>query len=457
METLTEQVETLTKLFAALEIPTEIENEAPESSNTKNEEADVIYDFSSDDENPYSNPYTNFGIKRNKSYVENDLQSQYIYGPPSLEENYLYQQGMVKNKQNKWEKVPPQYIPKLFTTPLETDILDINCDTNTENKIQEWSNKMGIQIQLTEELRTMQPRDFLNYIIHKTTGNVYRYLSSLDEDEKAHIATTDAIETFKRVLGRIIKEFLGKNIDDKDSREAFQNESLWHITNLRICNMYYLESFICEFSEHYYNLTEIAKKTAIDMFFQKLPLSVSQDVTESFKKSIESSSITNTLGGRINLLRAWMKRACNKQITKKEAKVKLYCDNISNRIGQYGCKTNKQKPRKKIWKKQSYKPKYKQTYKQGNRKYFRDRKQYKKKYYSKDKYCPNKKQNCKCWLCHEEGHKANNCPNKNKKEKETNLLKIAYDYGYEPIEDSDVDSDIDIYAYTTDSESTDNE
>ena len=93
---------------------------------------------------------------------------------------------------------------------------------------------MGIQIQLTEELRTMQPRDFLNYIIHKTTGNVYRYHSALNEEEKSHIATTDAIETFKRVLDRIIREFLGKNIEDKDSREAFQNESLWHLTNLRI-------------------------------------------------------------------------------------------------------------------------------------------------------------------------------------------------------------------------------
>ena len=202
METLTKQVETLTKLFAALEIPTEVKDEQVENEENG---ADVIYDFSSDEENPYSNPYTNFGTKRNKSYVEDDLQSQYIYGPPSLEENYLYRQGMVKNKQNKCEKVPPQYIPKLFTTPLEADILDINCDTNTKNKIQEWSNKMGIQIQLTEELRTMQPRDFLNYIIHKTTGNVYRYLSALNEEERSHIATTDAIETFKRVLNRIIK------------------------------------------------------------------------------------------------------------------------------------------------------------------------------------------------------------------------------------------------------------
>ncbi|GJZ17148.1 hypothetical protein Tco_0553271 [Tanacetum coccineum] len=48
---------------------------------------------------------------------------------------------------------------------------------------------------------------------------------------------------------------------------------------------------------------------------------------------------------------------------------------------------------------------------------------------------------------HEVGHYANTCPKKGEK-KETEVLKIAYDLGYEPLEDSDIDSDIEIYAYT---------
>nr|KAJ0211092.1 hypothetical protein LSAT_V11C400219560 [Lactuca sativa] len=180
METLQEKVETLTKLFAALEIQTEIhENNTEIENNSDNNDAEVIYDFSSDDENPYSNPYrnsqNNVGLKRKQSYVEDDYQSQYIYGPPSLEENFLYRQGMVKNKQNKWEKIHPQYIPKLFTFPTNSDILFIDCDQNHETKIQEFSNKMGVQIQLTEELINLHPTHFLNYIIHKTQGNAYRF------------------------------------------------------------------------------------------------------------------------------------------------------------------------------------------------------------------------------------------------------------------------------------------
>ncbi|GJX28525.1 hypothetical protein Tco_0737730 [Tanacetum coccineum] len=49
------------------------------------------------------------------------------------------------------------------------------------------------------------------------------------------------------------------------------------------------------------------------------------------------------------------------------------------------------------------------------------------------------------------GHYANTCPKRGEK-KETEVLKIAYDLGYEPLEDSDIDSDIEIYAYTNSSD-----
>lgn len=445
MESLQDQIETLTKLMAALEIPEEVKDEKMSTD----EELDVVYDFTSDEENPYSNPYnnySNYGIKRNKSYIEKENQSQYIYGPPSLEENYLYRNGFVKTKQNKWESIPPQYIPKLFMNNPLDDILSIDCDLNPESKIQDWSNKIGIQIQLTDELKNLHPRDFLNYIMHKTQGNVYRFLSTLEEDDKSRLATTDARETFKNVLDKILTEFIGKKLDDKESQEAFQARALWRITNLKICNMCYLDSFICEFSEHFYYLNHNNQKTALEMFYQKLPPLVSQEVNKLFQDSVNESQIADTLGARINILKTWLQSQCLQKQMTKEANINLCCEKLQDRIGQYGC-TNKRKRRKKIWKKQPYKSKYKTYYKKGERKYFRNRKQYKKKY----KYCPNNKpkKDCKCWICHEIGHYANECPKKGKKKEETQILKIAYDLGYDPIEDSDVDSDIEIYGYTS--------
>ncbi|GJY34335.1 hypothetical protein Tco_0418804 [Tanacetum coccineum] len=84
--------------MASLDIPSE----------ANDEDADIIFDYSSD-ENPYENPYTeyNFAQKRKKSYVDEDLQREFDYKPPTQTERYLYQQGKIKTKKNKWEQIPP--------------------------------------------------------------------------------------------------------------------------------------------------------------------------------------------------------------------------------------------------------------------------------------------------------------------------------------------------------------
>ena len=145
-------------------------------------------------------------------------------------------------------------------------------------------------------------------------------------------------------------------------------------------------------------------------------------------------------------IKAWVRKQCLQEIAKKEARIELCCEKQSDKIGDYGCSQKTYKKRKKVWKKKIYNPKYRNFYKKNSRQnYFRNRKQHRQKYKKQDnsKYCPSNKKDCRCWLCHEEGHYANKCPKKGEK-KETGVLKIAYSLGYEPIEDSDIE----IYAYT---------
>ncbi|GJZ33786.1 hypothetical protein Tco_0579222 [Tanacetum coccineum] len=130
---------------------------------------------------------------------------------------------------------------------MDNDILNIDCETDIDEIIQDWSNRLSAQIQLTKELRALQPRDLL-----KTSGNVYRFIESLDELELFRIATTYAMITFKNLLARIVQEFTGRIPGVEASNEAFREHAYWRLINLKICNMCYLDSFICEFSDQYY-------------------------------------------------------------------------------------------------------------------------------------------------------------------------------------------------------------
>lgn len=93
--------------------------------------------------------------------------------------------------------------------------------------------------------------------------------------------------------------------------------------------------------------------------------------------------------------------------------------------------------------------------KNKNKKKFWRKRNFHKKKDEKDKSCPMGKKKCRCCLCQEEGHYANECPKKKNSEK-TQVLKLAYNLGYEPIEDSDMDQEADnIYVFSSDSESED--
>ena len=140
--------------------------------------------------------------------------------------------------------------------------------------------------------------------------------------------------------------------------------------------------------------------------------------------------------------------------------------------GQYGCSGSRTGRRKhtthrrrtthgrKHYKKRryfKYKPKYKRksqgTPKRKGYPKYRKRKKYtrRKKYTPKASTSGKGKSSCQCWLCKEEGHYANECPNKKQSQyKESNrILEVIYSMGFEPIESdiSDTESQYSIKLY----------
>ncbi|KAL8237664.1 hypothetical protein R6Q59_018745 [Mikania micrantha] len=87
----------------------------------------------------------------------------------------------------------------------------------------------------------------------------------------------------------------------------------------------------------------------------------------------------------------------------------------------FGCSANKDKK----YFKNKYKKRYKQTsYKKNWNK--KKRKFKAGKYFTKkkdeQKICPQCKKKCRCWICSEQGHYANECPNRHKFPEKVKLI-----------------------------------
>lgn len=444
-----EKIENLMKHLDVNEIVTEYE------SDLENEENPY-----SDEENPYKyeNPYnvktefdeeeaeTSNNKKRNRE--ERDSHYWQTYN----ERNPIYQNM-------KYRRIPEEYKPKIDIAEEKTN-LNLDCVIDANATISRWFNKIGALLQLNDKFKELDQISIFNYIMYRTEGNVHAYLQDLTETDKAILIGSKAIETLEKITIQIYKQFTGYDKTD-ESVELLNKKNWHHLVNLSICDMCYLENYICEFEKIYYALTPQYQKQAIGMFFNKLPIEIAFEVESSFQTAVNEGSLAYTLGGRKTAIRNWLKKQCTQETIRK-SNIKLCCKNITDPIGKYGCEKPRSS-RKKRFKKYPYKKRFrKSSYKRFNKykkynpkRYFRKRRFGKKK---QQEYCPKGKKDCKCWICEEIGHYANECPQKSKKKEKTEVLKMAFDIGLEPIEElSDIESNESIYSYSSDEESSEEE
>jgi len=157
-----------------------------------------------------------------------------------------------KNSQNKkLQKIPHYYEPSQYLFQGQA-ILDTDCSIDTAKDLRDWYNTNNVLVQLNEDLRNLSATDTFNYLQYKTRGNAFKYISTLPSEVMATIPVTGSLVTYW-LYGLLVKEFKGWK-DTIQSKVAFSEQNLWKITNLKICNMCYVDNFICEFQNYYYNI-----------------------------------------------------------------------------------------------------------------------------------------------------------------------------------------------------------
>lgn len=168
------------------------------------------------------------------------------------------------------------------------------------------------------------------------------------------------------------------------------------------------------------------------MYLTKIPL-VGEKALKTFKETA-IPPMHMSLGLAMKIVSEEINSIC--ELSKKQKRLKKFnkkcCSFLAEPTTEFGCKPEKKFHKKKFSKKKFYKKKsfkkYKRKFTPG--KYFK-----KPNKTGKAKFCPKGKKNCRCWICSEEGHYANECPNRKQFPNQVKLLEIAEINGFEPIEE----------------------
>lgn len=488
-------------------------NEVDDTRN-QNEHNDIVFDYGSDDyddelnmadqEHPTQESSINPSINDPsipRPYYERGESSNRQTRPQSPEPNHnipygelgndldqdniMFRNGYVKNHKGKWQYIPSNYVPK--DNPGEEKILDLDCAKDPFKRIQEWGNMLQMEYMTNSALSQIRTRNLIwPYIRFRTKGAVAHFLTNkLDIDAVWPDSDTNIPRGIGRIQSAIAIEFCGLDPSTIRDNVEYSKEALYHITNMKLCNLCYFENFFCEYQQKFHLLTKEDQTLALEIFWDKFPFEIGKHLRTTFNVLTNDVAeggerIPYTLGGAGRLVREWIRRQCNKKMMKRQANVSLCCDMQNDRIGKYGC-NDENKSRKRSLK-EKYRKRYKRKYKDkyrgkrfkripGSRyKDFRRRNPRKRWFRrrrhdrrneafepsdnnpkSDKKFCPSKKTNCRCWLCNEIGHIAKDCTNKKDNKMAHAILNLALVEKLEPVEysDSDVSSQSSRYVYTS--------
>ncbi|AND65751.1 putative coat protein [Water chestnut soymovirus 1] len=436
---LMEKLELISEPFTQVEMVNtmDIENEDLEV-----EENQIIYNFDSEPSSDDSEPMLRMGgndIKqeKGKAPLEPGSGSKGVKGKDHWPQFFEEREREVRYGERSWEKLVP-YPYRLREGQLQNNaLLNIDCTSNTRNVIYEWINHYRLMVNLHDErIEKMTLDGFFLYLQYHSTGIVKNYLGLRplggNEESKKSIKGEDKLELLQTLLNNLLLEFCG--VTEDFSAQGERDVAKHILINMQLCDPCYLENFFCQVREYYYRLSQSEKQTMIDVIIQKLPKGMRDHVTDSIKENNEGLTL-----GMVELHAKDYRRAlCDKANEQREVeRVRLRCCNQLEDVAQkYGCRIH-YPHRKKHFKHKEFRRKnfhkiktYKKPWKPKYKKYFKKRRMS-----ERQRNCPSKKKNCKCWLCQKEGHYANECPEKQLKRNQVKQLEEIQDLGFDPIED----------------------
>ncbi|XP_058761155.1 uncharacterized protein LOC131634503 [Vicia villosa] len=183
------------------------------------------------------------------------------WNPHSSWENYeneTMNQRCYAKASGKWTKVAEEFKPYYEETKSKK-LLNLDCVRNPEDILQRWSNDMIMLIATDEKFSKINLMDIKNLIAYRTTGNVLKFLTSINDEtwnQYIGMVENNNQKFAKLIMELIYKEFIGYNtLEHKtEVNKLLREKAEIHLINMQICNMCEIDSFICEYKKYYYEL-----------------------------------------------------------------------------------------------------------------------------------------------------------------------------------------------------------
>lgn len=313
--------------------------------------------------------------------------------------------------------------------------LNIDCDRNRKQSIERWLNEISLLIQ-TQPDSFDTPEKVILLAEHKSTGNLNKYIKNITWNTKDKSPT----ETLDIIATAIFLSFLGVDLitDRTKEAKAILDKAEERMTKMTLCDICYLESFYCDYEKSFFELREPDDLTKyVQLYLRKIPI-VGEICRLRYDK--EGTEYTkHSLAFAHKIVKEEITKICN--LSKTQKKLKKFNKNCCPKLIDdykldYGCKDKTKK--KKIFKyekKRSVKRRFSKRYVKKPFTPSKFARKPSKKTSGKEKFCPKGKKSCRCWICSEEGHYANECPNKDDNKKQFKLFQEVINQGLIPIED----------------------
>ncbi|XP_035845941.1 uncharacterized protein LOC118479229 [Helianthus annuus] len=309
--------------------------------------------------------------------------------------------------------------------------IKIDCIFNLDKRkevIDKWNTEISLIIQTNSE-EFSKAKALLLLLEHKSAGIVQNFIKGTTWDENLQ-----GEDLFDQIINAIYMMFLGLDlITDKDrENQKMLEKARQNLAKAQLCDICLLDDFTCLYETNLYKLGTGEFHSWIEAYLMKIPI-VGEKAKERWNKEKNQFKM-HSLGFATRIVKEEIASYCD--LSNKQKQLKRFNKDCCKKLAElpqlsFGCEPTKDKG--------YFKKKYKNKYKTKTKKRFwksKKRKFSPGKYFSKEKpkVCPQGKKKCRCWICSEEGHYANECPNRQKFPEKIKFILEAEIEGYFPSE-----------------------